>query len=255
MSYVADTKFKSIFISDIHLGTKGCQAKKLVQFLKNHECEKLYLVGDIIDGWRVTKKWYWPNSHTNVIRHILKKVKQGTEVYYIAGNHDEVLRPFINFGLEFGRIKIMDDIVHEGINGKKYYVVHGDYFDGVTRLAKWLVLLGDNAYTFLIWFNLKFNWIRKRLGMKYWSLSKYLKANAKKAVDFIFHFKNNVTDHARKKGYDGVICGHIHTPEILDINGITYMNDGDWVESCTALVEQYDGTWHILDFDDINLPD
>ena len=234
--------YKSIFISDVHLGTKDCKAELLNNFLKNNTCETLYLVGDIIDGWKITQnKWRWNQNHTNVIRRILGHAKRGTKVIYVAGNHDEFLRPLIAYNLNFGRIEIANQTIHFGIDGKKYLVTHGDLFDGITRLAPWLTFLGDRAYDFVLWLNTKFNWIRHKLGFGYWSLSKFLKHRVKKAVDFIFHFERNLVNYCIRKKYDGVICGHIHTAEIKEIDGVVYMNDGDWVESCTALVENFDG--------------
>jgi UDP-2,3-diacylglucosamine pyrophosphatase LpxH len=240
-------RYRSIFISDTHLGAKDAKADLLHNFLKNNRCEILYLVGDIIDGWKVQQnKVKWKQSHTDVIRNILKQSKRGTRVVYVAGNHDEFLRPMIPYGVSFGKIELCNSADHFGKDGKRYLVVHGDIFDGITRLAPWLSFLGDQAYDFVLNINTKYNWIRRRLGFGYWSLSKWLKHRVKKAVDFVFQFEKNVVEYARRKQYDGVICGHIHTAEIRDIDGIMYMNDGDWVESCTALVEHHDGRWEII---------
>ena len=242
-------EYKAIFISDVHLGSAGCQADALCAFLKTHTSEQLYLVGDIIDGWRMRKKWYWPQSHTNVIRRILTAAKRGTEVTYIIGNHDEFLRAFLQFRLAFGEISVKNRALHEGEDGKRYLVVHGDMFDGMMRAdRKWIMHLGDHAYNFLLWANTKLNAIRRRLGMPYWSLSQALKKRTKRALNHIHNFEGHVADYCRRKGYDGAICGHIHVAEMRDINGITYMNDGDWVESCSALVEHHDGRWEILHF-------
>jgi UDP-2,3-diacylglucosamine pyrophosphatase LpxH len=241
------TKYKSIFISDVHLGTKDCRAALLNDFLKNNSCESLYLVGDIIDGWRIQQnKWRWKQSHTNVIRRILSCSKDGTKVIYIAGNHDEFLRPLLSYNIGFGMVEIANQYEHLGVDGKKYLVVHGDLFDGITRLAPWISFLGDRAYDFILSANTKLNWLRHRLGFGYWSLSRFLKHKVKKAVDFIFHFEKNITNYCIKRGFDGVICGHIHNAEIKNIDGIMYMNDGDWVESCTALVEHHDGSWELI---------
>ncbi|NBP04217.1 MAG: UDP-2,3-diacylglucosamine diphosphatase [Proteobacteria bacterium] len=239
--------YKSIFISDVHLGSKGCKADILVNFLKNNTAEQLYLIGDIIDGWKIQQnKWAWKQSHTNVVRRVLGHAKQGTEVFYIAGNHDEFLRPMIPYGISFGRIHILNQTSHTGIDGKKYLVVHGDLFDGIARLTPWISFLGDKAYDILLALNTNFNRIRHRFGFGYWSLSQFLKQRVKRAVDFVFHFERNLTDYCRKRGFDGVICGHIHKAEIKTIDGIVYMNDGDWVESCSALVEHLDGRWEIV---------
>ena len=239
--------YKSIFISDIHLGTRGCQADSLCDFLKHNTCERLYLVGDIIDGWRLKKRWYWPQSHSNVVRRILTASKRNTDVIYVLGNHDEALRKFLKFDISMGRIEIVNSYNHIGADGKKYFVVHGDLFDGLMMPnKKWIMHLGDAAYNTLIWFNTHFNTVRGWLGMDYWSLSKFLKHQTKSAVQYIHGFEQHVADYCKKKGYDGAICGHIHTAEIKIIDGIQYMNDGDWVENCSALVEHHDGTWEIV---------
>jgi len=240
-------QYKSIFISDVHLGSKGCKAELLVNFLKHNNAEKLYLVGDIIDGWKIQQnKWAWKQAHTNVIRKILSHAKNGTEVIYIAGNHDEFLRPLIPYGLTFGRIRIVNQHIHIGIDQNRYLVVHGDLFDGITRLAPWISFLGDRAYDILINLNTKLNWWRHKLGFGYWSLSQYLKQKVKRAVDFIVHYEKNLSDYCSKKNFNGIICGHIHQAEIKKINNISYLNCGDWVESCSALVETLNGEWEII---------
>lgn len=252
MTYIIDsesptTKFRTIFISDIHLGTKSCKAKALLYFLTNNTCETLYLVGDIIDGWKVQQnKMVWKQSHTDVIRKILKLAKKKTTVIYIVGNHDEFLRPVLKCDLTFGKIKIINHETHVGLNNKKYLVTHGDLFDGITRLAPWISFLGDRSYDLLLSMNTRLNKFRHFFGLDYWSLSSYLKHRVKKAVDFIFQFEKNLAAHCKRKGFDGVICGHIHHAEIKNIDGIHYMNDGDWVESCTALVEHWSGEWEII---------
>lgn len=239
--------YRTIFISDVHLGTRDCKANQLNNFLKNNTCETLYLVGDIIDAWRIQQnKWRWKQSHTNVVRRILGFAKHGTRVVYVVGNHDEFLRPLIPYGINFGFVEVLNQTEHIGVDGKKYLVTHGDLFDGITRLAPWLAFLGDKLYDLILDWNSKFNFIRRRMGLGYWSLSKFLKGKVKKAADFIFQFEKNLAMYCKKRGFDGVICGHIHHAEIKDIDGITYMNDGDWVESCTALVEHHDGRWEIV---------
>ena len=244
-----EKKYRTIFISDIHLGTNDCKADALNTFLKNNSCESLYLIGDIIDGWKIQQnKLKWKQSHSNVVRRILGLAKHGTKVIYIAGNHDEFLRPVIGLGMSFGKIQIFNQAEYIGIDGRRYLVTHGDLFDGITKLAPWLSFLGDKAYDIILAINNKFNWIRHKLGFGYWSISKYLKHKVKSAVDFMFQFEINLTDYCRKRGFDGVICGHIHHAEIKEINGIIYMNDGDWVESLTALVEHHDGRWEIITY-------
>jgi UDP-2,3-diacylglucosamine pyrophosphatase LpxH len=239
--------YRSIFISDVHLGTRDSQAARLNNFLKHNTCETLYLVGDIIDAWKIQQnKWRWKQSHTNVVRRVLGHAKRGTRVVYVAGNHDEFLRPMIPYGFSFGLIEIQNQTEHIGADGKHYLVTHGDLFDGITRLAPWLAFLGDKLYDLVLDWNSRFNWIRHKLGFGYWSLSKYLKHKVKKASDFMFQFEKNLAGYCKKRGYDGVICGHIHHAEIKQIDGVAYMNDGDWVESCTALVEHHSGQWEII---------
>jgi UDP-2,3-diacylglucosamine pyrophosphatase LpxH len=239
--------YKTICVSDIHFGTRDCKAEQLDNFLKHNTCETLYLIGDIIDGWKIARnKWRWKQTHTNAIRRILGHAKRGTRVIYVAGNHDEFLRPLIPYGIGFGEVEIVNQTEHIGVNGLRYLVTHGDLFDGITNLAPWLAFLGDKAYDFVLDLNSRFNWIRHRLGFGYWSLSKYLKHRVKSAVDFMFQFELNITAYARKRGFDGVICGHTHTPVIKEIDGIHLMNDGDWVENCSALVEHWDGCWEIV---------
>jgi len=240
-------KYKTICISDTHLGSKDAQADLLNNFLKHNTAENLFLIGDIIDGWKIQQnKWQWKQSHSNCIRRILGAGKHGCKVVYITGNHDEFLRPFVAHNFESGNIKIVNQWEYTDINGKCWLLTHGDMFDGIARLGKWIGFLGDKAYDAVLWINTRFNYIRHKLGFGYWSLSKYLKKKVKKAIGFVFEFEKTITDYCKKRGYDGVICGHIHTPEIKDIDGIAYMNDGDWVETCSALVEHFSGRWEIV---------
>jgi UDP-2,3-diacylglucosamine pyrophosphatase LpxH len=239
--------YRSIFISDVHLGTKDCKAELLNNFLKHNSCETLYLVGDIIDGWKIQQnRWKWNQAHTNVIRRVLGASKRDTKVVYVVGNHDEFLRPMLPYGFSFGNIEIVNHYTHQGVDGKKYLVVHGDMFDGISKVAPWLNFLGDKAYDFILDVNTRYNRIRHWLGFGYWSVSKYLKLQIKRAVSYIFQFESNLVEYCRRKEFDGIICGHIHTAEIKNIDGVVYMNDGDWVESCTALVEHHDGKWEII---------
>jgi UDP-2,3-diacylglucosamine pyrophosphatase LpxH len=239
-------KFKTIWISDIHLGTRGCKADQLCRFLKTYECETLYLVGDIIDGWKLTRSWHWPQEHSNVIRRLLTKAKRGTNIVYIVGNHDEFLRPWLKHKLAFGNLTISNQIIHIDLKGRKWLVTHGDMFDQVTRHWKWLSILGDRAYTIMLIANGILHKIRNKFGFGYWSLSKWLKSKAKQAINFIYKFEEHLATHAANNNCYGVICGHIHTPAIKEINGIIYANDGDWVETCSALVETYDGEFKLL---------
>jgi len=250
-------QYRTIWISDIHLGTSGCQADYLLDFLKHNEAKTFYLVGDIIDGWRLKKSWYWPQAHNDVVQKILRKVRKGAEVFFIPGNHDEVARQFI--GMTFGDIQIRNEMIHITANGKRLWVTHGDLFDSVMQYAKWLAYLGDSAYTLILVVNRIFNNIRIKLGFQYWSLSQFLKHKVKNAVSFIADFEAIMAREARKRNCDGVVCGHIHKAEIRDIDGLLYCNDGDWVESLTALVETFDGELKIIHWphilaDDVEIP-
>ncbi|SBW12454.1 Protein conserved in bacteria [uncultured Alphaproteobacteria bacterium] len=237
-------RYRTIWISDVHLGTRGSKAEYLLDFLKRSDSETLYLVGDIIDGWRLKKSWYWPQAHNDVVQKLLRKARKGTRVVLIPGNHDDFLRSFTGF--ELGRIPIHKHAIHEGADGRKFLVVHGDAFDGIVTYARWLAFLGDTAYTFALVANRWFNALRRRLGFSYWSLSAYLKHKVKNAVAFIANFEGAMAEVARKRGLSGVICGHIHHAEMRAIGDVLYCNDGDWVESCTALVEHFDGRLEIL---------
>lgn len=239
-------KFRTIWISDIHLGTRGCNAALLVDFLRSVQCETLYLVGDIVDGWRLRKGWYWPDEHNEVVRRVLKMAHRGTRVVFIAGNHDEVLRDYA--GLTFGGVELALEAVHRTADGRHLLVTHGDSFDGVVLYARWLAFLGDKAYEVLVRANLLFNAVRRRLKLPYWSLSAHLKRKVKNAVQYVCNFEEAVAHEAVSRGFDGVVCGHIHCAEIRQIGAITYYNDGDWVESCTALVEDARGAMRIIDW-------
>ncbi|MGE4429637.1 MAG: UDP-2,3-diacylglucosamine diphosphatase [Sphingobium sp.] len=245
-SYRPKLRYRTIWISDLHLGTSGCNATMLLDFLSSVECDTLYLVGDIIDGWRLRKGWYWPDSHNEVIRRILKMAHRGTRVVYITGNHDEMLRDYV--GLGFGGIDLMNETIHTTADGRRLFVTHGDAFDGVVLYARWLAFLGDQAYYLLLKANKAFNRIRKWMGMPYWSLSAYIKRRVKNAVQYVCSFEEAVAHEAAGRGVDGVVCGHIHCVEIREIGEITYYNDGDWVESCTALTEDEQGQMAILDW-------
>jgi UDP-2,3-diacylglucosamine pyrophosphatase LpxH len=242
-------RFRTIWISDVHLGTAGCNAALLLSFLKSTDSETLYLVGDIIDGWRLKRSWYWPDAHNDIIRRVLKKAKRGTKVIYIPGNHDEAARQFI--GLNFGGVQLLHDAIHETADGRKLWVLHGDAFDGVVLYARWLAFLGDYAYGLLLRLNTLVNAARRKLGFDYWSLSAFLKRKVKNAVEYVGRFEEAVIHAAQERHVDGVICGHIHSAEIRPMGNLIYYNDGDWVESCTALVEHMDGRMEILHWADI----
>jgi UDP-2,3-diacylglucosamine pyrophosphatase LpxH len=245
-------KFRAIWISDVHLGTTGCQAQRLLEFLRKTESETLYLVGDIIDGWQLKRRWYWEQAHNDVVQTVLKKAKKGTEVIFVPGNHDEAIRQFID--MDFGGIRVRDELVHTTAQGKRMLVLHGDRFDGVISCAKWLAYVGDNLYTMILKWNQWLNNWRARVGLPYWSLSQYLKLKVKNAVSYITSFENALAAEAKRRGLDGVICGHIHKPEIRDIDGIKYCNDGDWVESLSALVEDMSGELRLVTWQEIVMP-
>ena len=238
------TQYRTIWISDIHLGTPGCNADLLMDFLKSIECETLYLVGDIIDAWRLRKGWYWPPRHNDVVRRLLKMAKHGTHVVYVPGNHDEVLRDYT--GLAFGDVTVAGEVIHETADGRRLLVLHGDQFDSIVLYAKWLAFLGDSAYEFLLKANRVVNFFRRRFGLPYWSLAAHMKKRVKNAVSFISKFEEVVARAAAERHVDGVVCGHIHHAEIRQIGDILYLNDGDWVESCSALVEDACGNLEIL---------
>ncbi|QKI90067.1 UDP-2,3-diacylglucosamine diphosphatase [Thiomicrorhabdus xiamenensis] len=244
-------RYRTIWISDCHLGSKGCKADFLSDFLKQHDCEKLILNGDIIDGWRMRKKIHWPQAHTNVIRRILTRAKRGTQVIYITGNHDDMLRRYS--GIDFGNIHLVDEHVHITADGKKLWCIHGDQFDGVIQCHRWLAFVGDFLYETVLTWNRWFNKARARLGFGYWSLSAYLKHKVKRAVNFISDFEHAVAKSGKQKKMDGVVCGHIHHAEIREMeDGVMYFNSGDWVESCTALAEDFDGRIHLIRWIDID---
>jgi UDP-2,3-diacylglucosamine pyrophosphatase LpxH len=237
-------RYRTIWLSDVHLGSSGCQANYLLDFLRHNESEYLYLVGDIIDGWQLKKSWYWPQAHNDVVQKIMRKARKGTQVVYIPGNHDEAVREYCD--LAFGDIQVRGEAFHTTLAGKRLWIVHGDLFDGVIQHAKWLAYLGDTAYTAILVLNRWFNRIRSRLGFQYWSLSQFLKHQVKNAVNFISSFETVMIDEARRRGCDGVVCGHIHKAEIRDVDGLVYCNDGDWVESLSALVETVEGELQLV---------
>lgn len=238
-------RYRSVWISDCHLGTRGCRAERLADFLGQLHCETLYLVGDIVDGWALKKAAYWPAGHTVVVRQLLELARDGnTRVVYVPGNHDEVLRDYLP--IDFNGIELRADCIHETAAGRRYLVIHGDAFDAVCTEARWLAVLGDAAYRGVIRANGWFNTVRRRLGYPYWSLSAYLKHRVKNAAVYIARFEAALAGEARRRGVDGVVCGHIHTPARRMIDGIDYCNTGDWVESCSALAEDVDGCLHLI---------
>ena len=239
-------RFRALFISDVHLGAKGSQAERLLDFLRDHDADVIYLVGDIVDGWQLKSGWYWPQAHNDVVQKLLRQARKGARIIYLPGNHDEFLRDY--YGTHFGGVEVQDKAMHEGADGRRYLVIHGDHFDLVVTQARWLALLGDKAYDFAITANRIFNGLRRRLGFPYWSLSQWAKLKVKNAVNFIGQFEKTLVAEAQRHAADGVICGHIHHAVIHDDYGIRYINCGDWVESCTAVVEHHDGKFEIIDW-------
>lgn len=247
---MSKNNYRSIFISDIHLGSRGCKADLLCDFLKYNTAQSIFLVGDIIDGWRLQRKWYWPQSHSNVIRRLLTASKRGTNITYIVGNHDEAFRRWLHFIPDIGNVKIVNRCDYAGLDGLRYLVIHGDMFDTLMHVSsgRWIMHIGDKLYDVIIKLNDIWSAVRAKMGLRYWSMSKWIKQNTKQAVGYVLNYEKLLADYCRSKEYNGVICGHIHTAEIREIDGIKYMNDGDWVESCTALVEHWNGRWEIINW-------
>ncbi len=238
-------RYRTIFISDTHLGTRGCKAEFLLDFLRHTESDPLYLVGDVIDGWALRKGFYWPQAHNDIVQKVLRKARKGTRVIFVPGNHDEFARRYAQHN--FGGIEVEQEWIHTLADGRRLWVTHGDLFDGVIQCAKWLAHVGDWAYEFTLRLNSRLNSLRARLGLPYWSLSRFLKLKVKRAVSYVGQFEEAVAREARQRGVDGVVCGHIHHAEMRMVNGVLYCNDGDWVESLTALVEYGDGRLAIID--------
>ncbi len=237
-------RVRALFVSDVHLGTRTAQAARLLDLLRCCEADEIYLVGDIIDFWKVRRGPHWPQAHNDVLQKLMRKVRKGTRLVLVPGNHDECLRDYT--GMQFGGLEIHRDIVHTTAHGRRYLVMHGDEFDVVVRSAKWLAFLGDRGYEFALWLNRPLNWVRRHLGLGYWSLSAYLKYRVKKAVAFIGAFEEAVATEARRRGVDGIICGHIHHASDRNFQGMHYLNCGDWVESCTAVIETHDAELRVI---------
>jgi UDP-2,3-diacylglucosamine pyrophosphatase LpxH len=239
-------KYRTIFISDTHLGTRGCQAGLLLDFLNQTDADTYYLVGDIVDGWRLRRGWHWPQTHNDVVQALLAKAHEGAAIFFIPGNHDEVFRSY--FGTHFGGVEVVETADHVTADGRRFLVTHGDQFDSIVVNARWLAHVGDRAYEVALWLNTWLNRARRLWGGQYWSLSNWAKQQVKQAVNFISEYEKVLTEEARRGGYDGVICGHIHRANMRKVGGIDYVNTGDWVESCTAVVEQPDGTLKLIDW-------
>ena len=237
--------YRSIFISDVHLGSKACHAELLNNFLRNHSCENLYLLGDIIDGWRIKKKLYWPESHSHVIRQFINKQRHHAKIVYVLGNHDGFLRQWMSEIMLEG-MTLCNEATHVGVNGKTYLLIHGDIFDTALNVTRWTSHIGDSAYDVLIFANRVLNGIRRMFRMKHYSLSRNIKKNMKHAINFVNRYEAILLNYCVSKKHDGVICGHIHFPVIREDNNIWYMNPGDWQENCSAIVEHVDGTFELV---------
>lgn len=242
-------RYRTIWISDLHLGTKGAQAHRVLDFLRHTDSDTLYLVGDVVDGWMLKKSWYWPQAHNDVIQKLLRKARKGTKVVFIPGNHDEFARSFA--GLRFGDIPVAENAVHWTADGRKLLIMHGDEFDLSIRYARGLAVLGGQAYGFALWLNRGINWVRRRMGLPYWSFASFAKQKVKKACQFISDFEDAMVESARQNDADGVVCGHIHKAELRMVEDVLYANAGDWVESCTALVEHEDGRLELIEWPDV----
>lgn len=237
-------RVRSVFLSDVHLGFRGASANYLLDFLKATDTEYLYLVGDIVDVWSLKKSFYWPQEHNNVLRLFLSMAKRGTKVIYVPGNHDEMFREYV--GTVFGNLEIQMEATHVTADGRTLLITHGDQFDGVIKCARWLGMLGEHVYDGILWLNRHFNALRRKFGLPYWSLAAYLKKQAGAAESHIDRFENAVVHDAERRGFDGVVCGHIHRARIAESRGIQYLNCGDWVESCTTLLEDHRGRFSLV---------
>lgn len=243
---------RALFISDVHLGMQAIQVEELLKFLAVHDADTIYIVGDLIDGWRLQKEWNWPQEYNALANALFAKARAGTRMVYLAGNHDEFLRDYL--GTYFGGIEIVDRMIHITADGKRYLVIHGDQFDVVVANAKWLAHIGDWAYNFALKINAPINWVRRRMGLRYWSLSAWAKQKVKSAVSVMGRFEEALSLEARNTEVDGVICGHIHHAAMHHKFGIHYINSGDWVESCTAIVEDHDGAFELIRWKEISAP-
>ncbi|MDY6943589.1 MAG: UDP-2,3-diacylglucosamine diphosphatase [Pseudomonadota bacterium] len=241
--------YRTVWISDVHLGSRGCQATFLLDFLKSVRCEKLYLVGDIIDTWALRRSFYWPQAHNDVLRAVLGAAKHDTEVIYVPGNHDAMFRDHV--GTRFGNVEIRRHDIHQAADGRRYLVLHGDEFDSVVQYSQLVAMFGSKMYDTLLRLNQPVNFVRSVMGRPYWSLSAFVKSKVKEAVNYISDYEEAVAREAARFGIDGVICGHIHRAELSDIQGIRYGNCGDWVESCTALVEGHNGEVRLIDWSEV----
>ncbi|MEP6686284.1 MAG: UDP-2,3-diacylglucosamine diphosphatase [Verrucomicrobiota bacterium] len=244
-------RFRTAWISDVHLGTRTSNAGAFLEFLRDHDFETLYVVGDLIDVWQMRRGIYWPQEHNDVIQKLLRKSRKGTRVVYIPGNHDELLEDFCG---HYGHITIAKHFIHITADGRRILVIHGHELDTVVQNARWLAFAGDHGYQFLLSLNPLINFVRRRFGLGYWSLSAYAKKRVKDAVNFIGEFESAIVRYAERYAVDAVLCGHIHSAGIRELGAVTYYNCGDWVETCSALVENFDGSIELLHFNPFQLP-
>lgn len=246
--HVAMPTVRSIFLSDIHLGTRACQAGRLLEFLRSYTAENVFLVGDIVDFWAMQRSIVWTPEQNTFVQKILRRARHGERVVFIPGNHDEALRDYL--GIAFGDIEVVGEYVHELADGRRFLLLHGDQFDQITRHHRWIAVLGDVMYELLVRLNAIISLVRRRLGITgYWSLAGYAKRRVKSALQFIFDFEDSAIRAARQRGLDGIICGHIHSATIREADGVSYVNCGDWVDSCTAIVEHLDGQLELIAWD------
>jgi UDP-2,3-diacylglucosamine pyrophosphatase LpxH len=245
-------RYRTLWISDVHLGTWGSKTENLVDFLRHHSADTIYLVGDLVDGWRLRSHWHWPQSHNDLVQKLLRLARKGKKIIYIPGNHDEAFRAYL--GLSFGGVILLGHAVHRTADGKRLLVLHGDEFDGILLYAKWISRLGAVLYDLLVLANHGFNFLRRKLGFPYWSLSAFVKHKVKNLVAFTTRFEQVLLREARKRGVDGVVCGHIHKADLRTVEGLVYANTGDWIESCTALAEHFDGRLELVTWAEIRGP-
>jgi UDP-2,3-diacylglucosamine pyrophosphatase LpxH len=241
-------RVRTLFLSDIHLGTRACQAHRLIEFLRDHPAEQTYLLGDIVDFWAMRRSVCWSAAQNTVVQKLLRRARHGEQIVFIPGNHDEAVRDYLD--VSFGDIEVREEAIHETVDGRRLLLTHGDVFDQVTRHHRWVAVLGDAGYNLLVRLNVVLSWARRTLGIAgYWSLAGYAKRKVKTAVTFIFDFEDSALRHARERGLDGIVCGHIHWATIKDVDGLLYVNCGDWVDSCTAVVEHFDGRLELIVWD------
>ena len=235
---------RALFISDVHLGSRACKAEQLLDFLRHHDADTIYLVGDIVDGWQLRSGWHWPQAHNDVIQKLLRKARKGTRLIYVPGNHDEFLRDY--FGTHFGGVVVTEQATHVAADGRRYVVMHGDQFDGRIKRARRFAAFGDHVRMLLQAANTVVNVVRHGLSLPRWSLSQWAKYKVKDVLNYVQSFEEALAAEATRRQAEGVICGHVHQASIRDFPAARYINCGDWVESCSAAVEHFDGRLEIV---------